>query len=54
MPKTLIIIPTYNEGDSIIRLIEVLLLGNENTDVLVVDDGADETAAFVREKQKNE
>ena len=53
-PKTLIIIPSYNESENIIRLIDVLLLENQNTDVLVVDDSPDNTADLVREKQASE
>jgi len=53
MPKTLIIIPCYNESENIIRLIEVLLSENENTDVLVVDDSSDNTSDLVRHKQES-
>ncbi len=54
MPKTLIIIPCYNESDNIINLITVLLKDNATVDVLVVDDSQDNTADLVREKQKSE
>lgn len=52
MPKTLIIIPTYNEIENLplmIPALEALELGLE---VLVVDDGSpDGTGAWVREQQ---
>jgi dolichol-phosphate mannosyltransferase len=54
MPKTLIIIPCYNESDNIIQLTEVLLKEDPNIEVLVVDDSSDNTADLVRERQKNE
>jgi dolichol-phosphate mannosyltransferase len=54
MHKTLIIIPTYNERDNIVKLIETLLAENKNTDVLVIDDSSDNTANLIKEKQKSE
>ena len=54
MPKTLIIIPSYNESDNIIQLTEVLLKENSNTDVLVVDDSSDNTADLVSARQATE
>ncbi len=53
-PKTLIIIPCYNESENIIQLTEALLKENQNTHVIVVDDSSDNTADLVREKQKIE
>ncbi len=53
-PKTLIIIPCYNESENIIQLTEALLAENQNTHVLVVDDSSDNTADLVRERQKVE
>ena len=51
--ETLIIIPTYNEADNIIRLIPQLLHMDEPVDVLVVDDGSpDGTAESVKTIQK--
>lgn len=50
--KTLIIIPTYNEANNIVRMIDKILSLNEEIDILVVDDGSpDGTAASVKEKQ---
>jgi dolichol-phosphate mannosyltransferase len=54
MPKTLIIIPTYNESENIIKLVEVLLALGQNMEVLVVDDGADGTDQLVQERQAGE
>ncbi len=54
MPKTLIIIPCYNESDNIIQLVDVLLKENSFVDVLIVDDSSDNTADLVRERQKTE
>lgn len=54
MPKTLIIIPCYNESENIIQLIEALLKQDEHLYVLVVDDSADNTADLVRAKQQSE
>ncbi|HZJ51507.1 MAG TPA: polyprenol monophosphomannose synthase [Actinomycetota bacterium] len=42
------ILPTLNEGSSIGRVIELLLEGDDSTDVLVVDDAStDDTSAIV-------
>ena len=54
MPKTLVIIPCYNESENIIQLVEALIALGDNIDVLVVDDSSDNTADLVREKQKSE
>ena len=54
MPKTLVIIPCYNESENIIRLVDVLLSLGKNVEVLVVDDSADNTADLVRERQRGE
>lgn len=53
-PKTLIIIPSYNESDNIINLIDVLLKDNSNTDVLVVDDSSDNTGELIKQRQIGE
>jgi len=51
--ETLIIIPTYNEADNIVRIIPHLLGLEEPVDVLVVDDGSpDGTAGEVRKLQE--
>ncbi len=53
LSETLIIIPTYNEAENIVKLIPHLLGLNERVDVLVVDDGSpDGTAAEVKSLQK--
>lgn len=54
MPKTLIIIPCYNESENIVNLIDVLLALDQNIEVLVVDDSADNTAELVRGRQVGE
>jgi dolichol-phosphate mannosyltransferase len=54
MPKTLIIIPSYNESENIVNLVDVLLKENSNTDVLVVDDSSDNTADLVKKMQISE
>jgi len=49
-PKTLVVIPTYNERDNVAALCEELLARPEGLDVLVVDDNSpDGTAAAARE-----
>ena len=53
-PKTLIIIPSYNESDNIVNLINVLLKENANTDVIVVDDSSDNTAELIKARQVGE
>ena len=48
--KTLVIIPTYNEADNIVRLIPEVLRQDEGIEVLVIDDASpDKTAEKVRE-----
>jgi len=54
MPKTLIIIPSYNESENIVRLIDFLLSDNANTDILVIDDSSDNTAELVKKRQAGE
>ncbi len=50
MPKSLVIIPTYNEADNIPRLIPTVLGQAPNVEVLVVDDNSpDGTAGLVRD-----
>jgi dolichol-phosphate mannosyltransferase len=48
--KTLVIIPTYNEADNIVRLIPEVLRQDEGIDILVIDDASpDKTAELVKE-----
>ena len=54
MPKTLIIVPTYNESENIVKLIDVLLVLDQNIEVLVVDDSADNTGELVKNRQTGE
>ena len=51
MPKILIIVPSYNEEDNILQLIESLSQHCPNADILVVDDGRDKTADLVKQEQ---
>jgi len=49
--KTLVIVPTYNERDNILRLIDAVLSQDASIEVLVVDDGSpDGTGAIVDER----
>jgi glycosyltransferase involved in cell wall biosynthesis len=49
MPKTLILIPAYNEGDQIARVIEGIYQVAPDNDILVVDDGSvDNTVSVAR------
>ncbi|MFH1129666.1 MAG: polyprenol monophosphomannose synthase [Patescibacteria group bacterium] len=54
MQKILIIIPSYNESENIIKLIDALFAENLGVDILVVDDSSDNTADLVRDKQIGE
>lgn len=50
--ETLVIVPTYNEANNIIRLIEMVMNVGDNIDLLIVDDGSpDGTAELVKEGQ---
>lgn len=50
--KALVIIPTYNERDNIIRIIDAALAQDDRIEVLVVDDGSpDGTGDAVRERE---
>ena len=52
MPKSIVIIPTYNEKENIRQIITEVLSLDPNIDVLVVDDGSpDGTADIVRSLQ---
>lgn len=51
--KTLVIVPTYNEGNNISRLIDQVMSLDESVHLLVIDDGSpDGTADIVKEKQQ--
>lgn len=46
--KTLIIIPTYNEGPNIVNLIQKIILVEKKADILIVDDNSpDQTGKLV-------
>lgn len=51
MPNILVIIPTYNEQENIIKLIDKLNSLKSDLDILVVDDGDDNTEELIRGKQ---
>lgn len=52
-PKTLVIIPTYNEKENILRITEEVLALSPGIEILVVDDGSpDGTAGLVKERQR--
>lgn len=51
--KFLVIIPTYNERENIVSIIEATMRQPVNADLLIVDDGSpDGTAQLVKEQQK--
>ena len=51
MPESLVIIPTYNEIENIVRMLDTVMSLERPFDVLIVDDGSpDGTAEKVREK----
>ncbi|MFH1582986.1 MAG: polyprenol monophosphomannose synthase [Candidatus Falkowbacteria bacterium] len=52
MPGILVIIPTYNEQENIINLINKLNFLKLDLDILIVDDGSDKTADLVRQNQE--
>jgi len=54
MKRSLVIIPTYNEADNILKITPEVLAQDEGFHVLVVDDNSpDGTAKLVKEMQKN-
>ena len=54
MNDSLVIIPTYNERENVVRMLETVMGLEFPFDVLVVDDGSpDGTAALVKEVQSN-
>jgi dolichol-phosphate mannosyltransferase len=51
--KRLIIIPTYNEKENVVKMIRCLMAKPEEFDLLIVDDGSpDGTATLGREEQQ--
>ncbi|MEP7322056.1 MAG: polyprenol monophosphomannose synthase [Saprospiraceae bacterium] len=55
MPGSLVIIPTYNEKENIISIIDAVLKLNSTVEVLVVDDGSpDGTGEIVKSIQLRE
>ena len=54
MKRSLVIIPTYNEADNVLKIIPEVLAQDEGFHVLVVDDNSpDGTANLVKEMQKS-
>ena len=52
MPRNLTIIPTYNEKENILKVIDKVLSLSVETDILIVDDGSpDGTGELVKELQ---
>ena len=38
--RVLVVIPTYNEAESVVEVLDRVLLADPRADVLVVDDGS--------------
>lgn len=54
MHKNLVIIPTYNEAENILEIIDAVMLLEINFDLLIIDDGSpDGTADLVKNAQLN-
>ena len=52
--RTIVIIPTYNEVENISRIIDLIVLENNNINVLVVDDNSpDGTSSLVNQKEES-
>ena len=52
--RKLVIIPTYNEKENVVKMIRCLMAKPEAYDLLIVDDGSpDGTARLVREEQQH-
>ena len=52
--RSLVIIPTYNESENIIDLINEIFLLDDNLHILVVDDNSkDKTSNIIKESLKN-
>jgi dolichol-phosphate mannosyltransferase len=53
--RALVVIPTYNEAESVVEVIDRVLAGEPRADVLVVDDGSpDGTAELVQKRAEGE
>lgn len=53
MSNALVIVPTYNEKENIVQIIEAVMSQPKDFDLLIVDDNSpDGTAALVKEMQK--
>lgn len=53
LPRTLVIIPTYNERGNVTRMVQELEKSAPGVELLIIDDGSpDGTAAAVKEMQK--
>jgi len=50
MSKILVIIPTYNEADTIVSLVEKLFSLSLDLDIVIVDDGQDGTENLIRQQ----
>lgn len=48
--RALVVIPTYNEAESIEELVKQVLMADEGVDILVVDDGSPDGTAGIVEK----
>lgn len=54
MPKTLVIIPTYNEKENIAKIIQAVYDLSDGFHILIVDDGSpDGTAAIVKDMMQS-
>jgi dolichol-phosphate mannosyltransferase len=54
MKRSLVIIPTYNEADNVLKIIPEVLAQDEGFHVLIVDDNSpDGTANLIKEMQKS-
>ena len=53
--RALVVIPTYNEAESVVEVLDRVLQAEPRADVLVVDDGSpDGTAKLVLERGEDE
>ena len=53
--RALVVIPTYNEAESVVEVLDRVLAADQRVDVLVVDDGSpDGTAKLVLRRGETE